>query len=99
MTTWRTWDGADAGHAEAREGTPALGPQGRGSAVGRGRLLRHRPPARRGRPDALAGRVARGLRRPAGRALVPAERGLRAPARGAGRGWGEGRCPGGLTGE
>ena len=65
--------------------------------MGRGRLLRRRPPARRGRPDALAARVARDLRRPAGRALVPAERGLRAPARGTGRGRGEGRCSGGLT--
>src|SRR4051794_26436970 len=31
-TTWRTWGGADAGHAEARKGTSALGPEGR--AVG-----------------------------------------------------------------
>src|SRR4051812_2092724 len=46
-TTWRTRDGADAGHAEARKGTPALGPGGRALPAGRDRLLRRSPPARR----------------------------------------------------
>src|SRR3954469_10328553 len=96
-TTWRTWGGADAGHAEARKGTPALGPQGRAVPAGRARLLRRRPPVRGAGRRVVPVRLARDSRRPAGRALVRTGRGLRAPARGTKHRTGESRCPGGLT--
>src|SRR4051794_41673676 len=97
--TWRTWGGADAGLAEARKATPALGPQGRAIPAGRARLLRCRPPVRGAGRRLVPARLARDSRRPAGRALVRTGCGLRAPARGNERGWGAGPCPRGLVGE
>src|SRR5690242_4758807 len=96
MVTWRTWGGADAGHAQGREKAATIvGPEGRALPAGRARLLRRRPPARRARPRLVPARLARDRRRLAGRALVRADRRLRAPARG--RHPGRGRRARGLT--